>query len=96
MIKITPRTDWLLINPEKVEDKVSEYGIVSPDTVEKERKAVGEVLDVGPDVVGIKKGDQVVFACFCGEEMEIKDEGKILEYKLVKSEDIIATITKTK
>jgi len=93
-MKITPRKDWILINPEKVEDKVSEYGIVSPDNVEKERKAVGEVLEVGPDVEGIKKGDQVMYGCFCGEDIEFKEEGKTLEYKLLKDEDVIATITK--
>jgi len=94
MKKITPRTDWILIVPEKVEDRVSEFGIVSPDNVEKERKAVGEVLKVGPDVEGIKKGDQCVYGVYCGEELTIKEKGKEIEYKLLKAEDVVAIIEK--
>jgi len=94
MLKIKPRTDWILINPEKVEDRVSEYGIVSPDNVEQERKAVGEVLEVGPDVDGIKKGDTIVYGVYVGEEIIFKEDGKEIEYKLIKDEDALAIITK--
>ena len=89
-MKIKPRGDWLLIIPDKVQDKVSEYGIVSPDNVEKERKAIGEVLAVGPDVVDLKKGDNIIYGVYCGEDVIIKEKGKEIEYKLIKDEDCIA------
>jgi len=93
-MKIKPRADWLLIVPEKPQDKVSEFGIVSPDNVEKEKKAIGEVLEVGPDVEGLKKGDKVVYGVYCGEDVTIKEKGKEVEYKLLKGEDCLATIEK--
>jgi len=94
MIKITPRDKWILINPEKVEDKVSEYGIISPDTVEEERKATGKVVEVGKDIEGLKKGDIIIFGTYCGEELTIKEDGKEIEYKFLHSDDILGVMTK--
>jgi len=94
MTKIEPRKDWLLIVPDKVEDKVSPNGIVSPDNVDKDRKAEGVVLKVGPDVEGIKKGDNIIYGVYVGEDLTLKEKGKEVEYKFIKEEDCIATIVK--
>lgn len=92
MKKIIPRNQYVLIKPAPVTDKVSEHGIISPDTVEEERKAVGTVFAVSEEIVGLKKGDEVVYGVYSGETLEVDEGGKKVEYKLVHNDDIIAVL----
>lgn len=94
MVKITPISDHLLIEPLKEEKKKS--GIILPETVEKNRPERGRVIATGPGKVKdghrvsleVKKGDVVLFTKYGPNEIKI--EGK--EYLIAKEEDILAII----
>lgn len=93
-IKIHPRHNWVLVKPvEKM--KVSEYGLSIPDSVEKEQKSMGEVVEVGPRVEGLKKGLKVLYGKYAGEDiqfgsqLELKDR---VDLTLLLDEDILAII----
>ncbi len=77
--------------------KKTKYGIVIPDTAEKERPQEGKVVAVGEGKVlengnivplKVKKGDKVLFSKY--GPSEIKVDGK--EYLIAKDEDILAII----
>lgn len=93
-MKIQPRGKNILIEKDKPSSKESEYGIVTPDSVEEEQKAFGTVVAVGPDIKDIKKGDRVVYGAYAGEQIQVEDKGKKHEYRLVEDQDVIAFIQK--
>ncbi|HEY4474319.1 MAG TPA: co-chaperone GroES [Candidatus Paceibacterota bacterium] len=99
MLKITPLSDHILIEPLKEEKKRG--GIILPDTVDKERQEKGKVVAVGsgkrsnsPAGEGkripleVKRGDVVLFTKYGPNEIKI--DGK--EYLIAKEEDILAII----
>ena len=99
MLKIKPLGDRVLIEliPEDERSKKTKYGIVIPDTAEKERPQEGKVAAVGEGKVlesgkvvplKVKKGDKVLFSKY--GPSEIKIDGK--EYLIAKDEDILAII----
>ncbi len=98
MQKIKPLGDRVVVNPLKKEE-VTASGIVLPDTVEKEQKAQGIVVAVGPGKLlesgvrapmDVKVGDTVLFEKWGGEDVELGDE----EYKIVSAEKILAILEK--
>lgn len=92
MSKIIPRGKYILIKKDEAESAVSEHGISGPANQEKEEKAFGTVIEVGDKITDIKKGDRVVYGAFAGEELEIKEKGKAVKYRLVEDEFVIAFI----
>jgi len=94
MIKITPLSDHVLIEPLREEKKKG--GIILPETVEKERQEKGKVVAVGSGKIKdgkrvpleVKKGDIVLFTKYGPNEVKI--DGK--EYLIAKEEDILAII----
>lgn len=95
---IRPLGDQVLVKPVK-EQEVTASGIVLPDTADKEKKAEGEVIAVGPgklmkngerQPMDVKVGDMVLFKKWGGNEVEFDGE----EYKIVSQEDILAIIEK--
>lgn len=99
MVKITPLSDHVLIEPLREEKKKG--GIILPETVEKERQEKGRVVAVGPGKwanlptgegkktpLGVKRGDVVLFTKYGPNEIKI--DGK--EYLIAKEEDILAII----
>ena len=98
MNKIKPLGDRVVIKPLEKEE-VTASGIVLPDTVEKEKKAEGEVVAVGPGkllengsrgAMDVKVGDMILFEKWGGEEVEIDK----VEYKIVSAEKILAILEK--
>jgi chaperonin GroES len=98
MQKIKPLGDHVVVKQLKKEE-VTASGIVLPDTVEKEKKAEGEVVAVGPGkllengsrgAMDVKVGDVVIFEKWGGEEVEIEK----VEYKIVSAEKILAILEK--
>lgn len=91
-MNIKPLGDRVLVKP-KLEEEVTEHGIVLPDTVEKEKKAEGEIIAIGSGEkvakLGLKIGDKVIFEKWGGEEVEI--EG--VDHKILDHEKILAIIT---
>lgn len=91
-VKLEARRDWVLVKPIEKESKKTANGLVRPDSDEDEQKAVGTVINAGSDTEGIHKGDKVVYGLYAGEAIEVTEKGKPVEYRLVKDEDIIATV----
>ncbi|MBU4311644.1 MAG: co-chaperone GroES [Candidatus Omnitrophica bacterium] len=92
---IQPLGDRVLVKRLEAEEK-TKGGIVLPDsTKEKPQKGEvvaagkGKVLDSGKvEALEVKKGDNVLFGKYAGNEITYKDE----EYIILKEEDILAII----
>jgi len=99
-IGLTPFADRILIRPftqEEVQgNKANHYGIIIPDTVEKEKSAQGKVLAVGEGKwqegklipVKVKVGEIVIFSKYGYDEVTHKGE----ELYLLKEDQILAII----
>jgi co-chaperonin GroES (HSP10) len=93
-ISIIPRGKNVLVQRDDPKDRKSEHGIITPDNVDQEQKAYGTVIEVGPLIKDLKKGDHVIYGAYAGEDIEVDEKGKKVDYKLLDDEDIIAFITK--
>ena len=83
-MNIKPLGDRVLVKPFE-EEKMTESGIVLPDTVDKEKKAEGEIIALGNGEklakLNLQAGNKVLFEKWGGEEIKIgKDEYKILPH----------------
>jgi chaperonin GroES len=88
---IKPIGDRILIEPTSAEE-VTKSGIVLPDTVDKEKKAEGNIVSIGTGEkvakLGLSVGQKVIFGQYSGDE--VKEGNK--EYKVLGHEDILAVI----
>lgn len=93
---IRPLGDRVVVKPVK-EEEVTKSGIVLPDTVDKEKKAEGEVVAVGPGklldsgaraAMEVAVGDRVLFEKWGAEEVEVDG----VEYKILSQEKILAVM----
>ena len=98
MMKIKPLGDHVVVKPIEKEE-VTASGIVLPDTVEKEKKAEGEVVAVGPGKLlesgsraplEVAVGDRILFEKWGGEEVEVDK----VEYKIISADKILAILEK--
>jgi len=94
-LKIKPLGDHVLVEPTE-EDEVKKGGIIIPDTA-KEKPTEGVVRAVGPGKrdddgkvtpIGVKEGDRVLTTKYGGTEVKL--DGK--EYKLLRSDDVLAVV----
>jgi chaperonin GroES len=85
-MSIKPLGNRVLVKPLDSEE-VTTSGIVLPDTMDKEKKAQGTVmaLGFGDPVIksGLKIGDVVVYGKYAGDEIEVTENGKKVEYKIL-------------
>ena len=83
-MQIKPLGDGILVE-QLTSEEVTKSGIVLPETAEKEKKAQGKVVEtgVGPVASMFKIGDIVVFGKYAGEEVEVEENGKKKEYKIL-------------
>ena len=97
-MNIKPLGDHILVKPVKAEE-VTASGIVLPDTVDKEKKAEGEVIAVGPGKMldngsraqmEVAVGDVVLYKKWGGDEVEIGGE----EHKIISVDDVLAVVQK--
>lgn len=97
-MKIKPVGDHIVVKMLK-EEQVTASGIVLPDTVDKEKKAEGQVVAVGPGklldngtrgAMDVAIDDVVLFKKWGGDEVEVAGE----EYKIIGSEDVLAILEK--
>ena len=90
-MKIKPIGDRVLVKMVR-EEEVTKSGIVLPDTVDKEKKAEGEILAIGAGEkvgkLGLQVGQRVLFGKYAGEEVKVDDE----EYKVLGHEDVLAVL----
>lgn len=91
-----PLWDNVFVEPYGEESRISEYGIITPTTVDQEKKSVGKVLKVGPDVKAVKPGDKVLYAKYAGEGITTNEKGKEVEYHIVLEKEILMSNRKPK
>lgn len=93
-LKIHPRGNWILIKPDQPEVK-NEFELSVPDSVEKEQKARGTILEVGPKVEDLKEGQTVIYGAYAGEPIQLSSkhlQGDKVDYLLLLDEDVLAII----
>jgi len=88
--RIMPRGKQVLVQPDPEKSRVSDHGLVTPENVEQEKKAVGTVIAVGPEIQDVKKGDRVIYGAFLGEHIKLKEGSEDVDYILLHDDDIIA------
>ena len=95
-MNIKPLGDRVVVKQLK-EEEVTASGIVLPDTVDKEKKAEGEIVAVGPGktlenggraAMEVAVGQKVLFKKWGGEDITLDGE----EYKVLNQEDVIAVL----
>jgi chaperonin GroES len=94
---ITPLSDRVLLRPIDA-DKVTASGIIIPDSANKERPSLYEVIAIGPGKVDkdgniqkidLQKGDRVISGQYSGDDVKVGDT----TYKIVGFEYILARIS---
>jgi chaperonin GroES len=92
---IKPIGDRVLVKPAK-EEEVTASGIVLPATVDKEKKAEGEIVALGNGEeltkLNLKVGDRVIFEKWGGEEVKVGKGSEEVEYKILPHDKILAVI----
>lgn len=91
-MKIIPRSKQILVVPDSEESRESDYGIMTPDNVEQEKKSIGTVIAVGKEIKDVKKNDRVIFGTFAGERIKLRESSKEVDYILLLDEDVLAFI----
>ncbi len=90
-MSIRPLGDRVLVKPLK-EEEVTKSGIVLPDTVDKEKKAEGEIVALGNGEkltkLNLSVGMKVLFKKWGGEEVKVNNE----DHKILDHEDVVAVI----
>lgn len=90
-MNIRPLGDRILVKPLK-DEEVTSSGIVLPDTVDKEKKAEGEIMALGQGEklakLNLSAGMKVLFKKWGGEEVKSGDN----ELKILDHSDVIAVI----
>lgn len=85
-MKVKPLGNRILVQQLAMEE-VTKSGIVLPGSMEKEKKAQGKIVSLGSgeevSKLGLKVGDIVVFSNYAGTEVEVDEEGKKAEYKVL-------------
>lgn len=85
-MKVKPLGNRILVQQLSTEE-VTASGIVLPSTAEQTKKAQGKIVAVGPGEaiaqLGLKVGDTVVFSNYAGTEVEVDEDGKKVEYKVL-------------
>ena len=99
---IIPRGRTILVKPDPEQDRVSESGIVTPDSVELERKAIGTVIALSSwrklwAFFGspVRVGAKVLYGVYVGEsavDTKTKEEFKLLYVSFNKDNEVLAFI----
>ncbi len=96
-MELRPLDDRVVIKPSEAQDKTA-GGIFLPDTA-KEKPQIGKILWVGPGKVqedgkrtpmSVKKGDEVIYGKYTGNEIEIDGE----KYVIVREADLLGIVEK--
>ncbi len=94
--QITPLSDRVLLRPIDA-DKITASGIIIPDSANKERPSLYEVITVGPgkidkdgnlQKIDLKKWDRVISGQYSWDDVKVGDT----TYKIVAFEYILAKI----
>jgi chaperonin GroES len=95
--RITPLSDRVLLKPIDA-DKITASGIILPDSPNKERPSLYEVIASGPGKtdkngneikIDLKKWDRVISGQYSGDDVKVGDT----TYKIVAFEYILAKVS---
>lgn len=85
-MKVKPLGNRILVKQMTTEE-VTASGIVLPASSDKEKKTQGTIIAVGngEDIakLGLKVGDVVLFGKYAGDEIEVDENNKKEEYKVL-------------
>ncbi|MFA6130923.1 MAG: co-chaperone GroES [Patescibacteria group bacterium] len=93
---LQPVGDHVIVKPLENE-KVTNSGIIIPETVEKERSERGEIIAVGPgkllksgarQSMEVAVGDKVIFKKYAPDEVELDG----VTYLVIRADEIMAII----
>ncbi len=96
-MELRPLDDRVVIKPSEAQAKTA-GGIFLPDTA-KEKPQIGTILWVGPGKMqddgkrapmSVKKGDEVVYGKYTGNEIEMDSE----KYVIVREADLLGVLEK--
>mgnify|MGYP003395933065 CR=1 FL=1 len=87
---IRPRGKYILVQPDPEKSRVSAHGLVTPSNIEQEKKSVGTVIAVGPEIKDVKKGNHVIYGTYAGERIKQNEGIKEVEYVLLHDDDVLA------
>lgn len=87
---ITPLGDRVVASREEAPEKTAS-GLYLP-TESKEKPFIAKVLAVGPEAKSVKVGDKIIYKEYSTTELTIND----IEYLIVREEDVLGTVAKTK
>lgn len=96
-MKLRPLDDRVVIKQSEAQEKTS-GGIFLPDTA-KEKPQIGKVVAVGPGKLlddgkrgqmSVKKNDEVIYAKYGGNEVEIETE----KYVILRESDLLGIVEK--
>lgn len=82
-------------------ETTTSFGIIIPDTADKERPERGTVIAVGPGKMqengtrapmDVNVGDTVIFKKYAPDEIEVKDNGETKKYLVLSSDDVMAIV----
>ena len=94
-MNIRPLGDRVLVKT-IIEEEVTLSGIVLPETVEKEKKAEGEIVALGNGEnlakLGLKVGQRVLFEKWGGEEVKMGKGKNEVEYKILAHDKVLAVV----
>lgn len=90
-MNIRPLGDRIIVKPSK-EEEITKSGIVLPDTIDKEKKAQGEIIAIGNgekiQKLSLKIGDKVLYTTYAGSDIKVED----IEYKVLSHDEVLAVI----
>lgn len=95
-MQIKPLNDKVVVKASSKEE-VTKFGLVLPDTADKERPEQGEVIAVGPGKIlengtrapmSVKTGDRILFKKYSPDEFKIDKE----EFLVLSESEIIGII----
>jgi chaperonin GroES len=95
-MKLTPIGDHIIVKPLSKEE-TSTFGIIIPETIDKERPERGEVIAVGPGreldsgkrgAMDVTVGQKVIFKKYAPDEVKMDKE----EFLIIRMEDVMAVI----
>ncbi|MBU2214333.1 co-chaperone GroES [Patescibacteria group bacterium] len=95
-MKLKPLNDHVIVKAIN-ESEVTKFGIVLPDTIDKEKPEKGEVVAIGSGklldngqraLMSVKVGDKVMFKKYSPDEIKIDGE----EYLIISESDILAVM----
>ncbi len=90
-MKLKPLGDRVVVKPSAIEE-MTKAGIILPETVDKEKKAEGEIVAIGNgekiSKLGLVIGQRVVYGQYSGSEVKLED----VDYKILSEDDVLAII----